>query len=99
MKNNIVAALFLFLGFLVGYGCSESLTTHIFLEAAPAVEEGQIWEYTMHEDNPFKDTDVSRYKVLKVAGGYVKYMDVSDKSVDSDKIEDFIIDTKLLEND
>ena len=40
---------------------------------AETIEVGEVWEYCIDRDNPFKPMDCERYKILGVENGYVQY--------------------------
>lgn len=60
-----------------------------------SIKEGQIWEYSYDEKNPFKETTITQRKVLKVNGDYVKWEE--DGVIRSDEKYWFLINTKLVE--
>ena len=76
LSSSIIILLILFM-----------LKTYVFRHEVKAysIEVGQVWEETLYEDNPYKETKTYTKEVIEIKNGYVLYVENSIDTLSESK--------------
>lgn len=62
------------------------------------VKKGQIWQYVTNKGNPYVESKEINYEVLDVKDGFVKYKNLSNGRIETEKIYWFTYQSKCIQN-
>lgn len=54
------------------------------------IKIGDVYKYTIKDDNPFNESKIHYYKVIDKRDNYVKYIDLSNKDTMTMKVRTFL---------